>query len=516
MTDGTAIPSDRISLTMQLYDFMSYVVSAGRAYLTDGGINITTVPARWAYAVTIPANRAVAANCTVCLTLEIEVKKGALQIGALNSTETDFVGTVTEKEGARRRVQLVIPWSERIGPLVIRNASTHGESQGWCRLLQAGVLTSDDLDQFALNMHASAEALSHARERLSQFPEMIGTIREAVELLRAPLSRSGLTLLDAQPERICSAFSGLDVGVLLALADHLKVLLPLRPMPDWSFDEFLSRPDLATAVRHAVWKALHGLASPPPLALPWHGRTIFNTHFDNDLSLMTFVGGTYEPNEFALLDRLVRPGMNVVDGGANEGIYTLFLARKVGPNGRVVAVEPSPREASRLRVNLNANKLHNVVLIAAALAERAGTLSLKIAELNHAGQNTLDEFIYQNVTSTEAAMVPSLTLDGLLGSHLQHVEVIKLDIEGAELEALKGARNMLQSEKPLLLLETSPNALAHQDGSVDELRLLLQSFDYRMLCFDLTTGLPVPIANCSLSDNVVAVHRERDWGLPTT
>src|SRR5208283_1915434 len=145
----------------------------------------------------------------------------------------------------------------------------------------------------------------------------------------------------------------------------------------WRFDEFLSRPDLATLVRHALWRTLHRLPNPPAVALPWHGGTTFSSRFDNDLSLAMFVGGTFEPNEFAFLDTVVRAGMNVVDAGANEGAYTLFLARKVGPTGRVVAVEPSAREVARLRANVAANKLSNVHVVPAALAEQTGEILLK-------------------------------------------------------------------------------------------------------------------------------------------
>jgi len=120
----------------------------------------------------------------------------------------------------------------------------------------------------------------------------------------------------------------------------------LRPIPNWRFDEFQSRSDFATLVRHALWRTLHRLPSAPEVALPWHGLTVFASRFDNDLSLAMFVGGTYEPNEFALLDRVLQPGMNIIDGGANEGAYTLFFASRVGPAGRVIAVEPSPASSS--------------------------------------------------------------------------------------------------------------------------------------------------------------------------
>lgn len=193
-----------------------------------------------------------------------------------------------------------------------------------------------------------------------------------------------------------------------------------------------------------------------------------------------------------------------------------FLASKVGPGGRVIAVEPSERELNRLRTNLSANSLHNVTIVAAALAERPGVLRLNVAEVRHAGQNTLGTFIYANVTSSEVTSIPAVTLDELQLHAVQNVDLIKLDIEGAELRTLMGAKGLLQSAKPLLLLEISPAALASQGGSIDELSTLLERSGYHIFCFDRSTGLPVPAAEAPLSSNVVAVHRERDWGLLDT
>lgn len=116
----------------------------------------------------------------------------------------------------------------------------------------------------------------------------------------------------------------------------------------------------------------------------------------------------------------------------------------------------------------------------------------------------------------ETDVLPAITLDELVATHgLADVDVIKIDIEGAELRALIGAANVLRTARPLILLELSPAALAHQGGSVDDLMALLDRADYRVLCLDRATGLPVPVAAGPFSDNLLAVHRERDWGLPT-
>ncbi|SDR05079.1 methyltransferase, FkbM family [Rhizobiales bacterium GAS113] len=512
----------------RLYELRNCVVSAGTARLLDERLEVTTAAAQWAYAAMIPVDRPGApVDGIVRLTLELEVDAGTLQVGVLNAAETDFIATASQADGPPQTVELMIPCVEPLGPLVLRNASAHGSSHGWCRLLGIAIATPSDLDaDTAANADYASLLAAQIRTSAFSLTEKIATdavpstataeIAEAAERLRPLLSPSGLALIRAKATEIETVFAGLDARILSALADHLKILLPLRHMPDWHFGEFQSRPDLATLVRHALWRALHSLPSAPEVMLPWHGGTRFASCFDNDLSLAMFVGGTYEPNEFALLDRLVRPGMNIIDGGANEGAYTLFFASRVGSTGRVIAVEPSPRELERLRRNIARNNLDNVVVAEAALAERKGEVSLNVANATHAGQNTLGDFMYEGVGSVGRVIVPASTIDDLVAAHVPdgRLDVVKLDLEGAELRALAGAWNTLRQARPLILFEASPAALARQGGSVEAVTSLFAEADYRMLCLDPATGLPAPLGNGTSSDNLVAVHRDRDWDLP--
>jgi FkbM family methyltransferase len=207
--------------------------------------------------------------------------------------------------------------------------------------------------------------------------------------------------------------------------------------------------------------------------------------------------------------------MNIIDGGANEGAYTLFFASRLGPAGRVIAVEPSPRELERLHANITRNHLDNIVVAALALAERMGEVSLNIANAEHAGQNTLGEFVYDGVFSVGRLAVPASTIDDLVGAHFPDgkLDVIKLDLEGAEQRALAGAQHTLRQARPLILFEGSRAALGWQGGSIGAVSALFGEAGYSLLCLDPTTGHPVPFGEGAVSDNLVAVHRDRDWGL---
>ena len=129
----------------------------------------------------------------------------------------------------------------------------------------------------------------------------------------------------------------------------------------------------------------------------WHGSTTVDLTLGNDNSLCLYVCGSFEPNEFAFLDRVLRPGMVFVDVGANDGYYTLFAARRVGPSGRVVAAEPSSRERAHLQRNLGRNGLDNVSVVPAAIGAAAGLADLHLAHGVHAGHNTLGSFAHDDV-----------------------------------------------------------------------------------------------------------------------
>jgi FkbM family methyltransferase len=188
-------------------------------------------------------------------------------------------------------------------------------------------------------------------------------------------------------------------------------------VPGWRFDAFKTSADPAVHVRHGLWCAANAQHCDHPIVVPWHEGTRLVLHLDNDLSHSLFAGGCYEPNEFAVLDRVLKPGMVFLDGGANEGVYTVFASARVGPTGRVIAVEPSLRELERLKANIKINRTADVIIADVALAERLRSVKLTLAEQQHSGQNTSWTFIYEGVNSIEVRCVRAVTIDDLILAH---------------------------------------------------------------------------------------------------
>ena len=150
--------------------------------------------------------------------------------------------------------------------------------------------------------------------------------------------------------------------------------------------------------------------------------------------------GTYELDKQRLVQRLVRPGMTVYDIGAQAGFYTLIFSRLVGPRGRVIAFEPSLREAHYLVEHVRLNRLDNVRIVQAAVGAAPGLCGF-----------TTDRPVTQNqlTTSDETLMVPIVALDSL---GLPEPDLIKMDIEGGESDALRGAVQTLREQQPIVLI----------------------------------------------------------------
>jgi FkbM family methyltransferase len=198
-----------------------------------------------------------------------------------------------------------------------------------------------------------------------------------------------------------------------------------------------------------------------------------------------YLTGCYEPNETHWLESVLGPGMTFVDVGANLGLFTLLAASRVGPGGSVIAFEPSPRERERLEANVRLNALENVRVVSAAAADVAGRGCLHVAREPNSGHNTLGEFIY-DVREETAQEVELLRLDD---AKIQHVDVMKFDIEGAEVKALRGAIALIERCRPRVLIEVNEHALARQGHRGEEIWEFFASRAYTMHVFDDASGV---------------------------
>lgn len=155
--------------------------------------------------------------------------------------------------------------------------------------------------------------------------------------------------------------------------------------------------------------------------------------------------GLYEMKKQSAFRSLLRPGDVVYDLGANVGFYSLLASVLVGPKGQVFSFEPLPRNLELLRKHIGENNITNCVIVASAVSDREGTA-------NFEGQ--CDSHMTK-LSATGNITVKLTSLDDLLASgEILPPNVIKCDIEGAEFDALSGARDMLGRYHPNILLAT--------------------------------------------------------------
>lgn len=171
------------------------------------------------------------------------------------------------------------------------------------------------------------------------------------------------------------------------------------------------------------------------------------------------LAGRYEPHVTAVFESTLRPGMRVVDIGANIGYFSMLAASLVGADGSVVAFEPNPGNARMLEFSRRKNGFGNLRLYQTAASDEDGILVLNATYSNGTTSQPSDDI----EALLAACTVPCLKPDNVL---LQgnRVDFVKIDVEGAEYRALKGSEAVLRRDRPTIVSEFSPNAMPGISG----------------------------------------------------
>lgn len=189
--------------------------------------------------------------------------------------------------------------------------------------------------------------------------------------------------------------------------------------------------------------------------------------FDGDLSIdlrlsehmqsRMFWVDYYNRDIVALFDKQLQPGMVVVDVGANIGEITLVAAKRIGVTGRVIAFEPVDAIAQVLEENIRRNAFDNVTVVRAGLADTCGSAPIfaSYGQSDTGKENHGLGSLYGGVDDGPALQTIRLTtLDAYFQEHPIHrLDLIKIDIEGAELPCLRGAAGTIERFKPLVIIE---------------------------------------------------------------
>lgn len=210
----------------------------------------------------------------------------------------------------------------------------------------------------------------------------------------------------------------------------------------------------------------------------WMARTYLNPKYNLKIHLFSkdlidhkiLFTGVYEKETNWVLEKHIQAGDVVLEAGANSGTETLLISRLVGNDGTVHAFEPVPHVASKLQRNLELNAIENVAVNRLALGESMKEITFFILPETHPNQG-MGSKVVQNAAGTEIN-VQQVTLDSL---NLDRLDFLKMDVQGAERDILKGARETIRELRPKIFLEAGEGW-----SSIEELYGILHDFRYQV------------------------------------
>jgi len=171
---------------------------------------------------------------------------------------------------------------------------------------------------------------------------------------------------------------------------------------------------------------------------------------------------------FRKLLNIIKPRFVFIDVGAHIGRYSFPIAKLLGENGLVIAIEPDPRSFKALTKGMELNNLRNIVALNIALGPRDGEADLCQRYL------TATSSIVKHRECERVVKVPMRSLDSLITElKISHIDVIKIDAEGTEVQILKGAINTIARFKPYIIAEVKHCNLSEFKELIKRVRILL-------------------------------------------
>lgn len=216
------------------------------------------------------------------------------------------------------------------------------------------------------------------------------------------------------------------------------------------------------------------------IAKPINGNFKININTKNFIDACIYFTGDYEPYLKSNFAQLIKPGMTVLDVGANIGFHTLYFAELVGQSGKVIAFEPIEINYKALQQNLALNEFSQVIAVNSALGSTNSILNIHIDNnaLNPGAFNLFEDG--EKNTSINCVKGD----DYLAENQIAQIDFIKVDVEGFELEVFKGLSETLRRCKPILVFEYDVNYQLRNKEDPRALLHFLHQFFYDFYAID--------------------------------
>jgi FkbM family methyltransferase len=241
------------------------------------------------------------------------------------------------------------------------------------------------------------------------------------------------------------------------------------------------------------------------------GNIYMKVHPGEHIQQQLFWYGYYEKTVGIILKKILNLDSIFIDVGANIGHFSLLAALQ-SPKGRIIALEPVSYLFNSLRENISLNKFSNIEAINIAAGDKEEN---RLIYLSGADNTGMSSFQKPENYSGKHETVKVVTLDSMSDNlKLPKIDVIKIDVEGNELAALKGMKEILRRVQPYILIELNPQTLSYFNHSIDDVLNYATELSY--LAFKITEkGTLIRLKDRNISDtiDVLLVHTSRSDSL---
>lgn len=239
-----------------------------------------------------------------------------------------------------------------------------------------------------------------------------------------------------------------------------------------------------------------------------NGGLKFFCSIDSILDKMVFTN-KFENDEILFLNRFLKSGDQFIDIGANSGLFTIYSAKAVGNEGQVFAFEPTDTTYKKLCENIKLNKFLNIITHQLAISSNNEDLEFYSLGEGFDAWNSLAKPIIKK--KFKILNVKALQIDKLdeIGIDFNNSALVKIDIEGWELNAIKGGVNCLKNENsPALMIEFADEHARNTGGSCRELYAFLESLDYKLFKYDKENNELIHAPNLDYYyENIIATKK---------
>ena len=214
--------------------------------------------------------------------------------------------------------------------------------------------------------------------------------------------------------------------------------------------------------------------------------------------------GEYEEQTTSLFERTLKPGMVMLDVGAHVGYFSLLAARLVGSEGKVFSFEPDPINYDLLVQNIELNQYGNIFPVNSAVGDKVGSLTLFQTALDNGRHSTY----HHGLPESGSVEVAVSTLDAFLDARdWPDIDLVKVDVEGAEMDVLRGMAGLLEKSPGLnLIMEFNPALLQSAGVTPSDMIQEVQSRGFTLFCIYEKRGV-IPVEQLDVQNLVTELLR---------